>query len=136
MTASFTITTDWEPLDAGLPEERACFASIGIQARGMWFTEGRDAVANRLRHAPFLSAYHLAEWFAWNWWRLRWEPRSKAADWEFAHRLSSIGGGYIWPSITVFSDGERTALIAKPTTERRQTLFRYISDCAAVIPVV
>jgi hypothetical protein len=102
----------------------------------MWFTEGRDAVANRLRHAPLLSAYHLAEWLAWNWWRLRWEPRSRAPDWDFAHRLSSIGGGYVWPNITIFSDGERTALIAKATRERPRTPFRYISDCAAVIPAI
>src|SRR5207247_5562400 len=60
--------------------------------------------------------------------------RSRAQDWDFAHRVSSIGGGYIWPNITIFSDGERTALIAKPTMERPQTQFRYISDSAVVIP--
>jgi hypothetical protein len=57
-----------------------------------------------------------------------------AADWDFAHRLSSIGHGYIWQNITIFSDGERTALIAKPTPEQPQTPFRYIADLAAVIP--
>src|SRR5215471_1373388 len=133
MTASLTITAGWEPLDAGAPEERACFAALSIQARGMWLTEGRDAFANRLRKSPLLSAYHLAEWIAWNWWRLRWEPRSDAADWLFAHRLTTIGGGYIWPNVTIFSDGERTALVAKPTDERPQTPFRYITDFAAVI---
>jgi hypothetical protein len=136
MPASLTLTTGWEALDAGSPEERACFAALGIQARGSWLSEGRDAFANRLRQAPLLSAYHLAEWFAWNWWRLRWEPRSRARDCDFAHRVSSIGGGYVWPNITIFSDGERTALIAKPTAERPETQFRYISDCAAVIPAV
>jgi hypothetical protein len=134
MSVNWTITAGWESLDTGSLEERACFAAIGIQAHNRWLTEGRDAIANRLRHQPLLSAYNLAEWFAWNWWRLRWEPRSRAADWEFAHRLSSIGGGYIWPNITIFSDGERTALIAKPTLEQPQTPFRYIADVAAVIP--
>jgi hypothetical protein len=136
MPASLIITAGWEPLDAGAPEERACFAALGIQARGMWLTEGRDAFANRLRDAPLLSAYHLAEWIAWNWWRLRWEPRSRARDWELTHRLSSIGSGYVWPNVTIFSDGERTTLIAKPTSERDETQFRYISDVAAVIPAV
>jgi hypothetical protein len=134
MSVNWTITTGWEPLDAGAPEERACFGTIGIQADGRWLTEGRDAIANRLRHEPLLSAYHLAEWFAWNWWRLRWEPRSRASDWEFAHRISGIGGGYVWPNITIFSDGERTALITKPTLERPETAFRYIADIAVVIP--
>src|SRR5262249_49304713 len=74
-----------------------------------------------------------AEWLAWNWWRLRWEPRSNRPDWVFSHRLSTIGGGYIWPNVTLFCDGERAALIAKPTDERPQTPFRYITDFAAVI---
>jgi hypothetical protein len=134
MLANWTIAADWERLEVGPPEERACFAAIGIQAHSQWLTEGRDGMANRLRQQPLLSGYHFAEWFAWNWWRLRWEPRSRAADWEFAHRISSIGGGYIWPNVTIFSDGERTALIAKPTIEQPQTPLRYIADVAAVIP--
>lgn len=134
MPASWSIAAEWEPLDSGSPEERACFAALGIKAHNNWLTEGNDIVANRLRQAPLLSGYHLAEWLAWNWWRLRWEPRSNSIDWAFAHRLSSIGGGYIWPNLTIFSDGERTALIAKPIIERPQTPFRYIADYAAIVP--
>lgn len=133
MSANWAISAEWEPLDSGSPEEKACFAAIGIQAHGIWLTEGRDALANRLRKAPLLSAYQLAEWIAWNWWRLRWEPRSSRSDWVYAHHLTTIGGGYIWPNLTIFSDGERTALLAKPTAERPQTPYRYIADFAAVI---
>jgi hypothetical protein len=133
MATGLSITADWETLDAGSEEERACFAAVGIQADGVWLTEGNDIIANRLRQAPLLSAYHLAEWLAWNWWRLRWEPRSKSSDWAFAHCLSTIGSGYIWPNITVFSDGERIALSAKPTDERRHTAFRYITDYISVV---
>jgi hypothetical protein len=133
MSANWTITAEWEPLDSGSPEEKACFGAIGIQAHGVWLTEGRDGLANRLRKAPLLSAYRLAEWIAWNWWRLRWEPRSGRTDWVFSHHLATIGGGYIWPNLTIFSDGERTALLAKPTAERPQTPFRYIADFAAFI---
>jgi len=133
MPQSWKIDAAWEPLDIGQPEERACFAALGIFAHNICLTEGSDALANRLRQAPLLSGYHLAEWLAWNWWRLRWEPRSKAQDWAFAHRMTTIGHGYIWPNLTIFSDGERTALVAKPTDERPQTPFRYITDRAAVI---
>jgi hypothetical protein len=134
MPIAWSINLDWESLDSGTPEERACFAAIGIQAHDVWLTEGHDALANTLRKAPRLSAYHLSEWMAWNWWRLRWEPRStRATEWASSHRISSIGGGYVWPNITIFSDGERIALIAKPTDERPQTPFRYIADVAAVI---
>lgn len=135
MTLDLCISAEWEHLDEGGLDERACFGAIGIRANGHWLSEGRDSLVNRLRQAPLLSGAHLAEWFVWNWWRLRWEPRSTIADgWRFAHKTSNIGGGYIWPNITIFSDGERTALIARPTSEREDTPFRYISNSAAVLP--
>jgi hypothetical protein len=135
MRGKLTITAEWERLDEGLPEERACFAAIGIYRGDVCLTEGHDGYVKRFRTAPLLSAYHLAEWLAWNWWRLRWEPnRPGTVDWSLAHRLATIGAGYVWPNVTIFSDGERTALIAKPTTERATTPFRYISDGVAVVP--
>ncbi len=133
MPNGLSITTDWERLDVGTLEERACFGAVGIQWNNISLTEGSDSFVNRVRSAPMVSAYHLAEWVAWNWWRLRWEPRSNSPDWVFAHRLSTIGQGYIWPNITIFSDGERTALIAKPTRERADIPFRYLSDTAAIV---
>lgn len=133
MPRVWELTAGWESLDTGSAEERACFAALGMRVNGVWLTEGYDAIANRLRHAPYLSAYALAEWLAWNWWRLRWEPRSMAEGWNFAHRMANIGGGYIWPDITIFSDGERAAFISKPTQERPQTPFRYINPAAAII---
>ena len=65
---------------------------------------------------------------------ISWEPRSNAADWAFAHHMTTIGEGYVWPNITIFSDGERTAFISRPTTDRPGTAFRYISDYAAILP--
>lgn len=134
MMGEIAFTTDWERLDEGTPEERACFAALGIRWGNTWLTEGRDSFVDVIRKAPFLSAYHLAEWMAWNWWRLRWEPRSHAADWAFAHRLTTIGEGYVWPNITIFSDGERIALLARPTTGHPDAPFRYINDVAVVVP--
>jgi hypothetical protein len=134
MQPTLSITADWERLDEGTPEERACFAALGILCNNQWLTEGRDRFVNRIRTGPLVSAYHFAEWLAWNWWRLRWEPQTNAADWAFAHRMATIGEGYVWPNITIFSDGERTALIAKPTADRPATAFRYIDDHAAIMP--
>src|SRR6266849_10117859 len=123
MPSELSITADPERLDEGPPEERACFAAIGIRYAHLWLTEGYDGFVKKVRSAPLLSGYHLAEWMAWNWWRLRWEPRSNAPDWNFAHRLTTIGEGYVWPNITIFSDGKRVALIARPTRERPSTPF-------------
>jgi len=134
MQPTLNIAAEWERLDEGEPEERACFGAVGIQCNDRWLTEGLDGFVNRIRPAPLVSAYHLAEWLAWNWWRLRWEPRSNTPEWAFAHRLTTIGLGYVWPNITIFSDGERTALIAKPTQERSATVFRYTCDSAGIVP--
>lgn len=134
MKGTLKIIADWEFLNEGGAEERSCFASVGIQANNIWLTEGRDALTNRLRQAPLLSAYHLAEWFAWNWWRLRWEPRAATIEWRLAHKMSNIGGGYVWPNIAIFSDGERTAMIARPSKEKPEAHFRYIADTSAIMP--
>lgn len=133
MSENLIISADWEPLDRGTPEERNCFAALGIRVNAHCLTEGRDTLANRLREAPLLSAYHLAEWLAWNWWRLRWEPKSQAKEWALSHRLSTIGGGYIWPNISIFSDGQRITFNSKSVNERAETPFRYISNLATVI---
>jgi len=132
-SSELSIIVDPERLDEGSPEEQAGFAAIGVHFGNTWLTEGHDGLVNKVRPAPLLSGYHLAEWTAWNWWRLRWEPRSKAADWDFAHRLATIGEGYVWPNITIFSDGERIAILAKPTPERPNTIFRYLCDAAVVV---
>ena len=128
---SLSFEAEWERLDSGSPQERACFAAIGIQARGVWLTEADDAFVRRVREKVHLSAYRLAEWLAWNWWRLRWEPNTRRPDWPFAHRLSTIGGGYVWPNITVISDGERVALVSRPTQSSPAEPLRYISSIAA-----
>ena len=134
MGSGLTISAEWERLDEGAAEERACFAAIGIWRNDISLTAGHDSFVNVVRKTPYLSGYHLAEWITWNWWRLRWEPRTTASDWAFAHRLSTIGGGYVWPDITIFSDGERTALVPRRTAERPTTAYRYIGDAVAVFP--
>lgn len=133
MTDTLAIEADWETLQSGVPEERACFAAAGIRHGKLWLTEAEDALVNRVRNKVHLSAYRLAEWLAWNWWRLRWEPKTQSPDWGLAHRMATIGGGYIWPNITVFSDGERIPLLARPTMRRSTEPLRYIADVLAVV---
>ncbi len=128
-----SFTVDPERLEEGSPEERACFGAFCIRYGAVSLTEGHDGFVNKVRPAPLLSVYHFAEWMAWNWWRLRWEPLSKAPEWVFAHRLTSIGEGYVWPNLTIFSDGARIALVARPSLERPKTIFRYLSSAAAVV---
>ena len=133
MSKNWSITADWALLEQGSPEERAGFAALGISAYGVCLTAGHDRLLQSIRQAPFLSAYHLAEWLAWNWWRLRWEPRKAGVEWELSHDMASIGNGYIWPNIQIASDGSTIALVAKPTPERENTPYRYINDVTSLI---
>ncbi len=123
-----------ERLDEGSPEERACFGLLTIRADGLALTEGFDAFTKGYRPGPLVSGYHAAEWFAGNWWRLRWEPRSAVPDWWRAHKMNSIGEGYVWPNLTLFSDGMRTALIARPSSRPDAEPFRYAGAPPQVMP--
>ena len=109
-------------------EEAATAGILSISANGTSFTEGVSFDEEVLRAGPLVSAYPLAEWLAWNWWRLRWEPTPPQANrpWVFAHRLSSVGGGYRWPSLELASDGERVRLMSAPTLEPCAGTFRYV----------
>jgi hypothetical protein len=131
--SSLKFETDWELSTSGKPEEAATFAALGIKFGNNWLTEAEDSFVNRVRQKVYLSAYPLAEWLAWNWWRLRWESRRHTHDWAMAHRTSNIGGGYVWPDITIFSDGERIVLNCNPTRSRPTEPLRYLCQLAAVV---
>lgn len=134
MIDMFNITTQWESLDFGTEEEKAGFARVGIQANNQWLTEMHDELSATVKKEALLSSYHLAEWFAWNWWRLRYESKPisrEANEWLMAHNMAEIGGGYIWPQIITVSDGYRIALISRPTV--KQSAFRYLNAASVVI---
>ena len=98
-------------------------------ADGRYLTEGFDEHAGSYREGPLVSGYHLAEWLVWNRWRLRWEPQRPHAhrtpEWALAHRMSTIGEGYVWPNVTIESDGFRSVLTSEQSSERDPGPFRY-----------
>lgn len=109
-------------------EETATAGFLLIEANGTCLTEGVSSEDHELRGGPLVSAYPLAEWLVWNWWRLRWEPTPPRVGrtWVFAHRLSSIGGGYRWPNLELASDGVRVCLTSEPSAEPDSGTFRYV----------
>lgn len=134
MSDRLSFEIEWQALANGSPEERSTFADIGIRANDIWLTEAENAFINRVVQSKVpLSAYRLAEWLVWNWWRLRWEPRRNSSNWSLAHRMTAIGGGYVWPNVTIDSDGERVALDSRPTQSRPSEPLRYISQVTAII---
>ncbi len=123
-----------ERMDEGTAEERATFGLFTIKTQDTSLTEGFDYFLNGNRLGPLVSGYHAAQWFTWNWWRLINEPRSSSPDWKLVHSMASIGEGYVWPNITIFSDGERTAIISNRSERPDAKPFRYVGGTWAVLP--
>lgn len=131
MSGEVKMSLSTEALDSGSAEERATFGLFSMTANERLLTEGVDTANQKLSHGPYVSGYPLAEWIAWNWWRLRWELDRPAAEddacrWDFAHRISTIGDGYVWPDITIFSDGLQCFLVSAPSRSPDSLLFRYL----------
>jgi len=113
MSDEFKIeVNDWLPGTIGAPETRETTAEISIQVNSFYATEVEDRPARSVRKSVRVSAFMLAYWLASNWWRIRWEPEKRmtkvnfqSIDWGLSHELASSGGGYVWPPITLTSDG-------------------------------
>ena len=134
---SITVSQDDEQTRVeGSVEEQASFGRLTFRCGNICLTEGLDGFSDCIRLGPLVSGYPLAEWIAWNWWRLVGEPKPLRTtySWNFAHSLTTVGSGYVWPNITIFSDRERTVLIAKPTHLQGFAAFRFTTDWAVVLP--
>ena len=112
--------------------ERTAFGQLEIKAAGQLLTtliRTEDGVS-KYDLGPYVSGYHLAEWLAWNWWRLRWEPRhpnrKPPFDWDMTHRMTAVGQGYRWPNITISSDGFHSILTAERTDETDTPFLFYL----------
>lgn len=116
----------------GSAAERAAFGQLEVSVRGETLTGLLSQVAggHNPEHSwgPYVSGYHLAEWFATHWWRLRWEPSRRWAPreylsneeytWDLAHKMSAIGEGYIWPNITFNCDGYLCEVVSERTIDK------------------
>ena len=105
------------------------FASISIDAGDHVATRVLDNLSKTVRDTIRVSAYELAAWLAFNWWRLRWETEGDDISWGMSHKISGTGGGYRWPDLTFASDGETVQVHSRQTGSRyKSQLINYISD--------
>ena len=117
-------------------EDEATLGELGIHVGQTCLTQAIDSETKKLQDGANLSAYRLAEWLAWHWWRLRWEParqRRRDMDWSAAHDLACIGGGWLWPNITIKSDGELIVFHARPSRVVQTEPLRYTADTIKII---
>lgn len=131
MPDDLTISLTPEVLDSGSPEEQTTFGLLSVTANDRLLTQGVETGGDIVRPGPHVPGYPLAEWLVWNWWRIRWEfghppPVSDVGSWDFAHRMLTIGDGYVWPNITISSDGMKSFVHSKQSSNSGTVLFRYL----------
>lgn len=121
MSDELNIEYRWLGRETGSAVDRSFYADLGLAAGGDWLTLLEDVEASTVRNHVRACGYHLAQWFAANWWRLRWEPEARAwwrdADWRTAHSMASAGGGYVWPNVLFASDGDSLGVASFPRTK-------------------
>jgi hypothetical protein len=126
---AFEIAVDhWLAREHGDEVARATLGQLELRTQGYALTRLEDRLARSNRTFANLSAYELAVWLATNWWRLRWEPEKDGADWRMAHSIAAIGGGYVWPDVTISSDGEQIQIRVRPTRGTEWEPIRYLES--------
>ena len=135
LSSTFRIDYEWLPCEYGSEEERATLAEITLIVGDYCATELDDGLAKTVRRSARLSALHLAEWFAVNWWRLLWEPKSDGLSWRMSHKIGGAGGGYIWPDLSFSSNWESVLVSSYRTEQSEAQPIRYLNDFSISIPV-
>ena len=126
MSEEFAVAVTWLEGPQGDPLEQSTFGEITITVSGEVATTVEDLFARSVRPGVRGGAYELAVWFAENWWRLRWEPETKAIDWRLSHVVAAVGGGVAWPDITFASDGVHVLVHARDTSFGKGAPVRYL----------
>ena len=131
-------TVDWRPdVDRGATsveaaDDEATLCELQILVGGASLTQVA-ADGSGGPSGPRVPAARMAEWLMWHWWRLLWEPAGHSIDWSRAHDMACIGGGWLWPNVSVTSDGYRIVLDAKPSEPNDIEPMRHLVDAMGCV---
>ena len=129
MTTHLEIKCNWIQNPTENHPESNTQAEISISLKETCVTTFLEQSTRKIGDSPRLSAYHMAQWLAANWWRLRWEPqRQNDTDWNMSHNIAAAGGGYLWPNLVFSSDGETILTQSHATPERNREPIAYLKD--------
>lgn len=126
---SLSFNMDWLDLGLSSPEEAVTAGMLTIAimktsspatfVEGSCMTRHYDLSSKTLLDYARVSAYPMALWLAYYWWRLNYEPYSgESYHWKKAHDLPAIGNGYVWPPLRIVSNGENVSLRILPPPEK------------------
>ena len=135
LNSTLRIDYEWLPSEYGSCEERLTLADVAVFVGDHCATELDDSVAKTVRRSARLSALHLAQWFATNWWRLLWQPRIGDLSWQMSHKIGGAGGGYIWPDLSFSSNWESILVSSSRTEQSEAEPIRYLNDFSLSVPI-
>lgn len=143
--SALNISVEWLPPFHGPAEVEHTSAALEIRAGRDVATRFEDAWSKSVQQAVRVPLYPLGMWLAQSWWRIRWEPfpsrmrlaedsTTPDADWRMSHELAAAGGGYIWPRLTLWSDGEAIHMMCRPSPAMSVEPVKYLSDFDSSVP--
>lgn len=128
-----TLSLTVAPPDACSPEEPG---RIRLAVGDIVLTRLLRQPGSRLDEALIAAPDALAFWLCDHWWRLRWEtiPQGRQpADWRLAHELTSVGGGFAWPRISIWGDADRVGLLGRADPVGVVGPVRYLTDALVYV---
>jgi hypothetical protein len=136
---AFAITVEnWIEADHSDPRVRSTGASLCISVGDKVATRHIAPSSKSIEDCAPVSAYPLALWLTKGWWRLRWEPAPwglPTSAWRSAHDLSTIGNGFLWPSLRLAFNGEQIYAQCRPTRVDGSESVRYLEGFEeAILP--
>lgn len=113
MSSTFNIELTWLPKeDTKTPEIDATLCELSFTLEGEPILTWVDANNQFSDKRICTSAYPIAEWLAFNWWQLLYEPASPtskyhgpARPYSRYHDLSSVGYGFVFPPVRIIPSG-------------------------------
>ena len=138
----FTICVDrWDKIENGDGLVRATAAFLRIAFNNKIATRHLDPWSKSIQDSARLAAYPLALWLAASWWRLRWEPLPwgpPGESWKRAHEIASAGYGFVWPRLSLSSNGECIRGFCRATagvpTELAEEAPQYLANFDESVP--
>lgn len=136
----FKFTHQWQTIGNDAPEYRHTMAELSLHVGKINLMKNEDIWYKTIRETALMSAYPLAIWLAYSWWRLNWEPLpvvQPSVDWRMAHELGAADHGFVWPQIIFASDREEMKVWAVPSRDNDNQSVRYLNglDMPASIPL-
>ena len=96
-------------------------------------TRNEDTWSQTIRDTVLVSAYPLAAWMVFSWWRLLYEPlppagTSPSVSWRMSHEITAANQGFIWPRVILASDTELMQIWSTISSAVDQQSVRYINS--------